>query len=68
MEISNFKKLVLLYNMGLDSFPTGTATMGGMAIPVQFGFYEVTFNLNTGDYSFEIPVIGIVGRCSQWLA
>ncbi|QTY27037.1 hypothetical protein [Flavobacterium sp. CS20] len=46
---------------GANSFPTGTATAGGMAIPVTFGFYEVTFNLNTGDYSFDIPDIGIVG-------
>ncbi|NBC58883.1 MAG: T9SS type A sorting domain-containing protein [Bacteroidetes bacterium] len=46
---------------GANSFPTGTASMGGMMIPAQFGFYEVNFNLNTGDYSFEIPDVGIVG-------
>lgn len=44
-----------------NSFPTGTATLGGTAIPVQIGFYEVNFNLNTGDYTFNIPDVGIVG-------
>ena len=46
---------------GAASFPGGTATAGGANIPVDAGFYEVTFNLNTGDYSFDIPDVGIVG-------
>jgi len=46
---------------GANSFPTGTAIQGGMMIPVQAGFYEVSFNLNTGDYAFDIPDVGIVG-------
>ncbi len=46
---------------GANSFPTGTASVGGMAIPVTSGFYEVTFNLNSGDYAFSIPDVGIVG-------
>ncbi|RRO24073.1 T9SS type A sorting domain-containing protein [Flavobacteriaceae bacterium 14752] len=46
---------------GANSFPSGTATVGGMAIPAQAGFYEVSFNLNTGDFSFNIPDVGIVG-------
>ncbi len=46
---------------GTNSFPAGTATSGGMAIPVQAGFYQVSFNLTTGDYAFNIPDIGIVG-------
>jgi hypothetical protein len=50
---------------GSNSFPTGTATMGGTAIPVQAGFYSVVFNLNTGDYSFTIPDVGIVGSAAN---
>ena len=50
---------------GANSFPTGTATMGGMAIPVQSGFYQVTFNLNIGEYAFEIPVVGLVGDAAD---
>ena len=46
---------------GAASFPSGTATAGGANIPVDAGFYEVTFNLNTGDYSFDIPDVGLVG-------
>ncbi|MGB3590618.1 MAG: T9SS type A sorting domain-containing protein [Nonlabens sp.] len=46
---------------GAASFPTGTATQGGMGIPSQAGFYKVAFNLNTGDYSFTIPSVGLVG-------
>jgi len=50
---------------GSNSFPTGTATSGGTAIPVQAGFYEVVFNLTTGDYAFSIPVVGIVGPAAN---
>jgi hypothetical protein len=46
---------------GTAAFPTGTATAGGAAIPVNYGFYKVNFNLNTLDYSFVIPDVGIVG-------
>jgi len=46
---------------GAASFPGGTATAGGANIPVTAGFYEVSFNLNTGDFSFSIPDVGIVG-------
>ena len=45
---------------GDAAFPSGTATSGG-TINVPAGIYNVTFNLNTLDYVFEYPVIGIVG-------
>jgi len=60
-----FQEVGTTIQYGANNFPSGTATMGGMAIPVQFGFYEVTFNLNTGDYAFEIPVVGIVGPAAN---
>lgn len=50
---------------GADAFPSGTATMGGQAIPVTAGFYKVNFNLNTGDYSFVIPDVGMVGTAAN---
>jgi len=50
---------------GADSFPTGTATMGGAPISAQAGFYSVNFNLNTGDYSFTVPDVGIVGPAAN---
>ena len=56
-----FQELGTTTTYGDAAFPTGTATQGGSAIPVPTGFYEVTFNLNTGDYSFTQPVVGIVG-------
>ncbi|SDG61843.1 DUF4397 domain-containing protein [Psychroflexus sediminis] len=53
--------------MGAASFPSGTATLGGPDIPTTAGFYQVTFNLDTGDYSFDIPAVGLVGPAiSQW--
>ena len=42
-------------------FPSGTATLGGPGIPVIAGYYTVTFNLSTGEYSFTWPSIGIIG-------
>jgi len=50
---------------GANSFPTGTATAGGASIPVSFGFYQVSFNLITGDFSFDVPVVGIVGPAAN---
>jgi hypothetical protein len=48
-------------NWGGASFPSGTASLGGLNIPVKAGNYNVTFNINTGEYSFSLPEIGILG-------
>lgn len=48
-------------NWGNNTFPKGTALSNGPNIPVKAGTYTVTFNSVTGDYSFDYPVIGIVG-------
>lgn len=48
-------------NWGNSSFPTGTALLNGPNIPVKAGAYNVTFNSVTGDYSFEFPMIGVIG-------
>ena len=56
-----FQEVGTSNTFGAGSFPSGTATAGGANIPVVAGFYEVTFNLNTGDYSFDIPDVGLVG-------
>ena len=41
------------FNWGADTFPTGVGTPGGPNIPVTAGRYTVTFNVNTGAYSFQ---------------
>lgn len=46
---------------GSTIFPTGTAVQGGPTIPVNGGEWFVTFNKNTGSYSFEYPSIGVLG-------
>jgi hypothetical protein len=46
---------------GSVAFPTGTAVQGGPTIQVTGGEWFVTFNKNTGDYSFVFPSIGILG-------
>lgn len=48
-------------NWGNSTFPTGTAISNGPNIPVKAGAYNVTFNSVTGDYSFEFPMIGVIG-------
>lgn len=48
-------------NWGSDQFPSGTAWPGGPDIPVIEGIYKVTFNLETGEFSFEWPRVGILG-------
>ena len=48
-------------NWGGDTFPTGVATQDGPNIPVQEGIYNVQFNRETGEYSFQYPSIGIIG-------
>jgi hypothetical protein len=48
-------------NWGSTTFPKGTALSNGPNIPVKAGAYNVTFNSVTGDYSFEFPMIGVIG-------
>ncbi|MFN3175289.1 MAG: SusF/SusE family outer membrane protein [Phaeodactylibacter xiamenensis] len=48
-------------NWGATDFPSGTGTQDGPNIPVTFGLYEVTFNPETGEYSFEAASVGIIG-------
>lgn len=50
-----------LNTLGSVSFPTGTAVAGGPSIQVTGGEWFVTFNKNTGAYSFAYPSIGILG-------
>ncbi|MGB5980854.1 MAG: T9SS type A sorting domain-containing protein [Nonlabens sp.] len=56
-----FQELGTTTTYGDAAFPSGTATQGGAAIPIPTGFYDVTFNLSTGDYNFSQPNVGIVG-------
>lgn len=46
---------------GSTAFPVGTAVSSGPSIPVTGGEYLVTFNRNTGEYSFTFPSVGILG-------
>lgn len=48
-------------NWGNSTFPTGVGVQGGDNIPVKAGTYNVSFNSITGNYSFDIPMIGIIG-------
>ena len=48
-------------NWGNSTFPTGSALPNGPNIPVKAGAYNVTFNSVTGDYSFQFPMIGVIG-------
>lgn len=55
-------------NWGASDFPEGTGTPGGPDIPIGTpGYYRITFNDNTGEYSFtslsapEFGTIGIIG-------
>lgn len=53
-------------NWGGEDFPSGTATLDGPEIPITAGEYNVNFNSNTGEYSFDPPIsifstIGIIG-------
>ncbi len=41
------------YNWGAAGFPSGVGTQDGPNIPVTAGTYNVTFNVNTGEYSFQ---------------
>lgn len=41
------------YNWGGSDFPSGTGTLNGPDISVPAGTYNITFNVNTGEYSFN---------------
>lgn len=41
------------YNWGAADFPTGTGVRDGANIPIPGGTYNVSFNVNTGAYSFQ---------------
>ena len=46
---------------GSTAFPTGTAVNGGPSIFIPGNEWFVTFNRNTGAYSFTYPSVGILG-------
>ncbi|MBW6536127.1 MAG: T9SS type A sorting domain-containing protein [Mariniphaga sp.] len=46
---------------GDNTFPDGTATLGGPAIPVTAGLYKISFNMETGEYHFTYSQLGILG-------
>ena len=50
---------------GSTAFPTGTGVLSGPSIPVTGGEWFVTFNRNTGGYSFAYPSIGILGTATS---
>jgi hypothetical protein len=41
------------FNWGNDTWPTGTGVPDGPNIPTQAGTYNISFNVNTGEYSFN---------------
>lgn len=46
---------------GAVAFPTGIAVQQGPTIPVTGGDWSVLFNRNSGEFSFNLPSIGILG-------
>ena len=46
---------------GATDFPYGVAVPGGEGIPVAEAFYTVHFNINTLEYQFDFPFLGMVG-------
>lgn len=49
---------------GTNSFPSGTATLGGVSIPVLAGDYNITFNKSTGAFSFNYLTISVIGSAT----
>lgn len=49
---------------GTNSFPSGTATLGGVSIPVLAGDYNITFNRTTGAFSFNYLTISVIGSAT----
>jgi len=50
---------------GGTAFPSGTATLGGAALPVVPGFYNVTFNNTTLAYAFTVVPVGLIGSAAS---
>ncbi|MFN3968086.1 T9SS type A sorting domain-containing protein [Flavobacterium sp.] len=50
---------------GSTAFPAGTAVQGGPSIQVAGGEWFVTFNKNTGVYTFAYPSVGILGTATS---
>ena len=60
-------------NWGAGAWPSGTGTQGGSNIPTTAGTYDITFNRNTGAYTFTAVAtafdnIGIIGGFNSWAA
>jgi hypothetical protein len=49
---------------GTNSFPAGTATLGGATIPVVAGDYNISFNKSTGVFSFNYLTISVIGNAT----
>lgn len=54
-----------IVNWGGEDFPSGTATLGGPDIPVTAGTYQISLNVETGEYEFleviDYATVGIIG-------
>ena len=46
---------------GNPAFPAGTATQGGSPVVAPNGTYNISFNKNTGAYSFANTAVGMIG-------
>jgi len=46
---------------GGADFPSGTASENGPDIPLTVGYYNVSFNKNTGAYNFAQVPVGLIG-------
>jgi len=53
-------------NWSSVDFPNGTGTQDGTLIAVAPGTYNVYFNVSTGVYNFQSPLISIIGDFSGW--
>jgi hypothetical protein len=51
----------VITNWGGSTFPIGTGVQDGTNIPLSQGFYNVSFNKNTLEYTFDQVPIGIIG-------
>lgn len=52
---------------GATAFPAGTATSGSASmIPVPAGYFNVTFNRTSGDYSIADSPVSLIGSFNGW--
>jgi starch-binding outer membrane protein SusE/F len=51
---------------GGPGWPTGTAVLNGVDIPLVPGYYNVTYDNSNGAYAFAVATIGIVGDFTSW--